>query len=67
MDVSITYQTNLREALVPDGEVHGANMGPTWVLSAPDWPHVGPWTFAVRVSSQKYVYQKRSGASTNLE
>ena len=22
--------------------VHGANMGPTWVLSAPDEPHVGP-------------------------
>ena len=26
----------------PYGEVHGANMGPTWVLSAPDGPHVGP-------------------------
>ena len=25
----------------PDGKVHGANMGPTWVLSAPEpyWPH----------------------------
>ena len=23
----------------PDSEVHGANMGPTWVLSAPDGPH----------------------------
>ena len=28
----------------PDSKVHGANMGPTWVLSAPDGPHVGPWT-----------------------
>ena len=26
----------------PYSKVHGANMGPTWVLSAPDWPHVGP-------------------------
>ena len=26
----------------PDSKVHGANMGPTWVLSAPDGPHVGP-------------------------
>ena len=26
----------------PDSNVHGANMGPTWVLSAPDGPHVGP-------------------------
>ena len=24
---------------VPDNKVHGANMGPTWVLSAPYWPH----------------------------
>ena len=23
-----------------DSKVHGANMGPTWVLSAPDGPHV---------------------------
>ena len=27
---------------IPDSKVHGANMGPTWVLSAPDGPHVGP-------------------------
>ena len=25
----------------PDSKVHGANMGPTWVLSAPGRPHVG--------------------------
>ena len=25
-----------------DSKIHGANMGPTWVLSAPDGPHVGP-------------------------
>ena len=24
---------------LPDSKVHGANMGPTWVLSAPDGPH----------------------------
>ena len=33
---------------VPDSKVHGANMGPTWVLSAPDGPHVGPMNFAIR-------------------
>ena len=27
--------------------VQGANMGPTWVLSAPDGPHVGPIYFAI--------------------
>ena len=30
-------------------KVHGANMGPTWDLSAPDGPHVGPMNLAVRV------------------
>ena len=33
----------------PDSNVHGANMGPTWVLSAPDGPHVGPMNLAIRV------------------
>ena len=33
----------------PDSKVHGANMGPTWVLSAPDGPHVGPMSLAIRL------------------
>ena len=33
---------------VPDNKVHGATMGPTWVLSAPDGPHVGPMNLAIR-------------------
>ena len=32
----------------PDNKVHGANMGPTWVLSAPDGRHVGPMNLAIR-------------------
>ena len=36
----------------PDSKVHGANMGPTWVLSAPDEPHVGPMNLAISVSPQ---------------
>ena len=32
----------------PDSKVHGTNMGPTWVLSAPDGPHVGPMKLAIR-------------------
>ena len=34
--------------LYPDSKGHGANMGPTWVLSAPDGPHVSPWNLAIR-------------------
>ena len=33
----------------PDSEVHGANMGPTWVLSAPDGPHFGPMNLTIGV------------------
>ena len=36
----------------PDSKVHGDNMGPTWVLSAPDGPHVGPMNRALRLVIQ---------------
>ena len=32
----------------PDNKFHGANMGPTWVLSASDGPYVGPMKLAIR-------------------
>ena len=31
-----------------DNKVHGANMGPNWVLLAPDGPHVGPMNLVIR-------------------
>ena len=34
----------------PDSKVHGANMGPTWVLSVPDGPHVAPMNLTIRVN-----------------
>ena len=37
---------------IPDNKVHEANMGPTWVLSAPDGPHVGPINLAIRNVSE---------------
>ena len=40
----------------PDSKVHGANVGPTWVLSAPDGPHFGPTNLVIRDSNQ---YRKR--------
>ena len=39
--------------ILPESKVHGANMGPTWVLSASDGPHVGPMNLAIRASSCK--------------
>ena len=49
--------------MIPDSKVHGANMAPTWVLSAPDGPHVGHMNLAIRdgkattlfVVSRRYV------------
>ena len=36
---------------LPDSKIPGANMGPTWVLSAPDGPHVVPMNLAIRAAS----------------
>ena len=38
----------------PDSKVHGANMGPTWVLSAPGEPHVGLMNLAIWVTLRSY-------------
>ena len=38
----------------PNSKVHGANMGPTWVLSAPGGPHVGPMNLAIRALSLQF-------------
>ena len=34
-------------------KVHGANIGPTWVLSAPDRPHVSPMYLGIRTDIRK--------------
>ena len=38
----------------PDSKVHWAHMGPTWVLSAPGRPHVGPMNLAIRTGILVY-------------
>ena len=43
----------------PDSKVHGAKMGPTWVLSAPDGPNVGPMNLAIRVLIHRFAQQSR--------
>ena len=51
----------------PDSKVLGANMGPTWVLSDPDGPHVGPINLAIRVLSQmpQILTNENQGAFSN--
>ena len=46
----------------PDSKVHGANIGPTWVLSAPDGPHVGPMNLVIRV----HMERRHRDSSVNL-
>ena len=43
-----SISSRIRQSL-PDSKGHGAKMGPTWVLSAPDGPHVGLMNLAIRV------------------
>ena len=45
----------LSDGTNPDSTVHGANMGPTWVLSAPDGPRVGPMNLAIREALPELV------------
>ena len=44
----VYLQNNNNTCHNPDSRVHGANMGSTWVLSAPDGPHVGPMNLAIK-------------------
>ena len=45
---SVVFGTDFK-LKTPDRKVHGANMGPTWVLSIPGGPHVGPMNLAIWV------------------
>ena len=38
----------MTDIINPGSKVHGSNMRPIWVLSAPDGPHVGPMNFGIR-------------------
>ena len=41
-----------------ENKVHGANMGPTWALSAPDGPHGGPMNLAIRERTDQDLSNK---------
>ena len=48
MNISQQFVSNCYVENNPDSKVHGSNMGPTWVLSAPDGPHIGPMNLGIR-------------------
>ena len=46
----------------PDSNIHGANMGPTWVLSAQSGPHVSPINLVIRVDMALWLAAMPSSA-----
>ena len=66
VDVNWITQPYRREHR-PDSKVHGTNMGPTWVLSAPDGPHVGPMNLAIRAELLQPSPKERSHHVQELE
>ena len=46
--MSAAWRWSLIRHIDPCSKVHGTNTGPTWVLSAPDGPHIGPMNLAIR-------------------
>ena len=53
VDVEYEFHLMLLTGKFPDSKIHGANMGPTWVLSAPGGPHVRPINLVIKVLSLK--------------
>ena len=60
--------TNLmpRSWILSDSKVHGANMGPTWVLSVPDGPNVGPINLAIRNGAGRGMFRHWPMLPTSL-
>ena len=55
--------------IIPDSTVHGANLGHTRVLSAPNGPHVGPMNHAIRVllsNIRDHYQQAKHHCSDNI-
>ena len=59
MNIEINGFAFMNKVYCLDSKVHAANMGPTWVLSAPDGPHVGPMNLAIRVVKQSFKDLKK--------
>ena len=58
----IAIQCSIYSVPFPDSKVHKANIGPTWVLSAPDGPNVGPMNLCIGVGSKNKMKCKMKEA-----
>ena len=50
----------------PESKNYGANMGPTWVLSAPDGLHVGPKNLGIKISWDYFLIMLYGVVSFNF-
>ena len=48
MDVFLLDDKGGKHFINPDSNAYGDDMGPTWVLLAPDASHIGPMNLAIR-------------------
>ena len=51
----------------PYSKIHGANMGPNWVLSVPDGPHVGPMNLIIKAVFGRPATVGHTKVSVNSE
>ena len=58
------FKSSFLSSFNPDSKVYEANMGPTWVPSAPGGPYVGTMNLAIREAINK---QQRLSLTTNQE
>ena len=56
--------SQLTNKLAPNKKVHGANMGITWALSAPDGPHVRPMNLVTIIATLRWA---SCGPGTGLQ
>ena len=57
---------NSSQEIYLDSKVHGTNMGPIWVLSASDGPHVGPMNLAISLWKCKSNALRHSSSSSGV-
>ena len=60
LDVLPSFANLKTNRQYPDSKVDGANMEHTWVLSAPDGPHVGPMNLAIRVPQMAALFATKN-------
>ena len=59
------YEWSSEQLSIPESKVHGANMGPTWALSAQDGPHVGPMNLTIMDGMCKCSLRQDQSALNN--